>query len=115
MHVAVKAYSDVALPVLNHRRDSLLAHLVEKSVSPQLINSAVYDCLKQKKYENAVAWAQVLNLYQPGQANYMDTLGEAYYQARSIEMAKYYSGLLKKLDPKAPGEAIANWERNAKR
>lgn len=115
MHVAVKTYSDVSLPILTHRRDSLLAHLVEKSVSPQLINSAVYDCLKQKKYENAVAWSQVLNLYQPGQPSYMDTLGEAYYQAGSIELAKYYSGLLKKLDPKSPGEAIANWERNAKR
>jgi len=114
MHQVVKTYAEMDLPTLTSRRDSLLCNLVEKNVSPQIINAAVYDCLKQKRFDNAIAWAQLLNLYQSGQPNYLDTMGEAYYQAGNTAMAKYYSTVLKKMDEKNFGDALANWARNAR-
>jgi hypothetical protein len=112
MHVAVKKYTAVPLSRLEHHRDSVLIELFEQQVSPGLINAAVYECLKEKDWQKAVAWAQVLNLYMPGDPDYIDTLGETYFLAGNIKLAEYYSKLLKRLDAENFPDAMKTWAHN---
>ncbi|MBL7854801.1 MAG: hypothetical protein JNL17_10400 [Cyclobacteriaceae bacterium] len=112
LHVAVKAYTAIALDRLNHDRDSLLNVLVQQKVSPALLNSVVYACLREQAWPQAVAWAHLLNLIEPGDPNYIDTLGEAYYQSGNLSMAEYYSRVLQRLDAPNFPDALATWARN---
>jgi hypothetical protein len=112
LHAVVKNYSKCPSEKLFLQRDSILYHLVEKKVSPSIINSAVYDCIREKKFQNAIEWAKLLNLYYAGDAGYLDTLGEAYFRAGNTTMAKYYSNLLAQRDAKAFPDALKMWEKN---
>lgn len=112
MHLVVKNYSNYSLQKLTLQRDSILHHLVEKRVSPAIINSAVYDCIRDKQYQKAVEWAKLLNLYYAGDKSYIDTLGEACFRAGDQSMAQYYSKLLAQLDAKAFPDALKTWEKN---
>jgi hypothetical protein len=111
MESLVKTYSNYELSFLKNNTDSILHNLLINKVSPQILNSAVYDCMKQKEFLKAVKWAQILNLYQPGEPNFIDTLGEAYYFSGDLDMAKYYNNLLTTLNPKNPNP-IKSWEQN---
>jgi len=102
----------MALDRLNHDRDSLLNVLVQQKVSPALLNSVVYECLREQAWPKAVAWAHILNLVEPGDTNYIDTLGEAYYQSGNLSMAEYYSRVLQRLDAQNFPDALATWARN---
>jgi hypothetical protein len=108
----VKKYTEVPLTKLILHRDSVLNELLRQQVSPALINAAVYECLKAEQWEQAVAWAEVLALYQPGEPNYIDTLGEAHFQAGHAALAEHYSKLLQRLDPENFPDAIKAWARN---
>lgn len=112
MHVVVKSYSKCSLEKLTLQRDSILHHLVDKKVSHSIINSAVYDCIREKQFQHAVAWAQLLNLYSAGDNSYIDTLGEACFRAGDSTMAQYYSKLLAQRDPQAFPDALKTWEKN---
>lgn len=112
MHVIVKNYSKCSLEKLTLQRDSILHHLVDKKVSPGIINSAVYDCIRDKQFQNAVEWARILNLYSAGDNSYIDTLGEACFRAGDALMAQYYSKLLAQRDAKAFPDALKTWEKN---
>ncbi len=111
MESLVKIYSNYDLLFLKNNVDSILNYLVINKVSAQILNSAVYDCMKQKEFLKAVKWAQILNLYQPGEPNFIDTMGEAYYFSGDMEKAKYYNNLLSILNPKNPNP-IKSWEQN---
>lgn len=112
LHAVVKKYSDCDLSLLTSGQDSILNHLVEKKISAQIINSTVYSCIKQKEYQKAVAWARILNLYQSGDLNFIDTLGEANFFLGNLEMAKHYSFLLFQSDALKFPNAIKTWEEN---
>jgi hypothetical protein len=112
MHVVVKNYSTCSLEKLTLQRDSIFHHLVDKKVSPAIVNAAVYDCIRYKEFEKAVEWAKLLNLYSAGDTDYIDTLGEAHFRAGDSTMAKYYSGLLAQRDSKAYPNALKTWEKN---
>lgn len=112
MHAVIKKYSDFDLSLLTSGQDSILNHLVEKKISAQIINSTVYSCIKHKEYQKAVAWARILNLYQSGDFNFIDTLGEANYFLGNLEMAKHYSALLFQSDAIKFPNAIKTWEQN---
>jgi len=71
----------------------------------------VYECIKLKEFKKAVALAQLLNLYSPGDLNLIDTMGEAYYNAGELALANYYNLLIIKKDPKFGG-GIKVWEQN---
>jgi hypothetical protein len=108
----VKNYSKCSLEILTLQRDSILHHLVDKKVSPGIINSAVYDCIREKQFQNAIQWAQILNVYATGENSFIDTLGEAYFRAGDTLVAKYYSNLLAQRDAKAFPDALKTWEKN---
>ncbi|MCA6428954.1 MAG: hypothetical protein IM613_05915, partial [Cytophagales bacterium] len=73
LHVVVKNYSRCSLEKLTRQRDSILHHLVDRKISLGIINSAVYDCIREKQFINAVEWARLLNLYSVGDNSYIDT------------------------------------------
>lgn len=112
LHLVVKNYSKCSLEILTLQRDSILHHLVDKKVSPGIINSAVYDCIREKQFQNAIQWAQILNVYATGENSFIDTLGEAYFRAGDTLVAKYYSNLLAQRDAKAFPDALKTWEKN---
>lgn len=115
LHEVVKKYSAYPYQFLSNARDSVLRNLVENKIPAAVLNSAVYDCIKRKEFQKAVAWAQILNLYQSGEANFIDTLGEAHCFAGNTDMARHYSNLLKQLDPKNFPDALKNWEQNKRK
>lgn len=112
VHIVVKNYSVCSLEKLTLQRDSILHHLVDKKISPGIINAAVYACIRDKQFEKAVEWAKLLNLYSAGNTGYIDTLGEACFRADNSKLAKYYSNLLAELDSKAFPDALKTWEKN---
>ncbi len=111
MSSVVKEFSAYNLSFLVSKKDSILNHLTTKKISAQVINSTVYDCIKQKKYEQAVQWSQILNLYHAGEVNFMDTMGEAYYYAGNTTMAQHYHNLIFALKPTHKG-GIETWAKN---
>lgn len=110
---AIKEFSNYELTFLQTSKDSILHQLITKKISPQVVNSTVYACIKQKEFLKAVQWAQILNLYQIGQINFIDTLGEAYYHAGDMAMAKHISTQLANLDVKMPNQ-FKVWEQASK-
>lgn len=111
MHVAVKQFTDLKLTELLQKKDSLIQLAVQANTSPQIINQAVYNFLKIKDYERAVAMANLLILFKPNDPNYIDTLGEAYYAMGNTVLANYYNDLLLKINSSFEG-GIKTWEHN---
>lgn len=106
----VKGFTNYELSVLQSSKDSILHYLILKKISAQVINSTVYACINEKEFLKAVQWAQILNLYHIGNNNFLDTMGEAYYNAGDIAMAQHISRQLKALDTSFPNQFKA-WEQ----
>ncbi len=96
---------------LTTKKDSLLNYLLENHIYAGIVNHAVYNLIEKKEYGKSVALAQILFLYSP-KIDYMDTLGEAYFNNENIKMAKHYDELLKKYKNEELGFKI--WEKNKK-
>ncbi len=112
MHEIVEAYASTSLNILTYRRDSLQEALIRRPVSASVMNQVVYECLRQRAFPQAVAWAHVLNQCYPGDLNYIDTLGEAYFQAGNTPMAEHYGRLLSQKDTKKFPDPLATWAKN---
>lgn len=106
----VKGFTSYELSVLQSSKDSILHYLILKKISAQVINSTVYACITEKEFLKAVQWAQILNLYQIGNNDFLDTMGEAYYNAGDIAMAQHISNQLAALDSNFPNQFKA-WEQ----
>ncbi len=98
---------------LLQKKDSLLNYLVENKIYSGIINHAVYELIEKKEYHKAVALAQILVVYLPNRINYIDTLGEAYFNAGNIVMAKYYNRLIEKSKLKTNEKlGLTVWQKN---
>jgi hypothetical protein len=106
----VNAYTNYELNFLQSSKDSILHALVTQKISSIVINATVYACMNKKEFLKAVQWAQILNLYHIGEVNFMDTMGEAYYNAGDLVMAQHVSNQLATLNPKFPNQ-FKVWEQ----
>lgn len=97
--VVIKNLSKVNLDSLTSEKDKIISYLIEKNIPGTLVNSLVYRFIKEKKYDEAVQWAQILNLYHIGNSDFLDTMGEAYYNTGNMIMAQLISNQLTKLKP----------------
>jgi hypothetical protein len=111
MEAIVKGFASYDLSFLKSNKDSILNSLVTRKISAQVINSTVYECIKQKAYDKSIQWAQILNLYHIGEVNFMDTMGEAYYNAGELTLAQHISNRLTILNPKFTNQ-FKTWEQN---
>jgi hypothetical protein len=111
MSKIVNTYKEYDLSFLQLNKDSILRSLITntKKIPAQVINSLVYSLMKDKEFLKALHWAQVLNLYQIGDFDFMDTLGEAYYNVGDIVIAQNISIQLALLNPKFPNQ-FKEWE-----
>jgi hypothetical protein len=111
MSKIVNSYKKYELNFLQLNKDSILHSLITntKKIPAQVINSLVYSLMKDKEFLKALHWAQVLNLYQIGDFDFMDTLGEAYYNVGDIVIAQNISIQLALLNPKFPNQ-FKEWE-----
>lgn len=98
---------------LTVKKDSLLNYLTENSIHSRIVNHAVYGFIEKKEYKKAVALAQILVIYYPNRINYIDTLGEAYFNNGQIETAKHYNRLIERTKPKEE-LGLKMWEKNKK-
>ncbi|MFN4854875.1 MAG: hypothetical protein ACK5JC_10695 [Bacteroidota bacterium] len=57
--------------------------------------------------------AQLLNIYFPGEKDFIDSMGEAYYLNGDFVLAKRISDMLGKNDPNWMNR-YAEWEKNKK-
>jgi hypothetical protein len=105
----VNIYKNYELSYLQLNKDSILHSLIMKKTPSQVINSLVYTLIKEKAFLKAVHWAQVLNLYQIGDFDFLDTLGEAYYNAGDFVLAQNISNQLALLNPTFSNQYKA-WE-----
>jgi hypothetical protein len=110
MYSIVKEFSNYELSFLQANKDSILHNLVTKKISSQIVNSTVYALIKRKEYSKAVQWAQILNLYHVGETNFLDSMGEAYFNAGDMSMAQHISNQLAGLNKKMPNQMKA-WEQ----
>lgn len=107
----VKGFSSYELNFLQSSKDSILHSLVTKKISAEVLNSTVYACIKNKDFLKAVQWAQILNLYSAGDYDYLDTMGEAYYNAGDILMAQHISNQLTALSGTKFPNQFKEWEQ----
>lgn len=94
------------------KKDSLLNYLGENDIYEIVVNHAVYALIEKQEYQKAVALAQILIIYEPGNLNEIDTLGEAYYNNGQIAMAQHYNSILLKSKSKTEGLGLVEWEKN---
>jgi hypothetical protein len=87
--------------------------MINTGLSPGMLNALAYDCIARKQYEKALVIAQLLNIYFPGEKDFIDSMGEAYYLNGDFILAKRISDLLGKNDPKWMNR-YAEWEKNKK-
>jgi len=104
-------YATLEMDVLFHKQDSLLKELIEQKEQPILLNQAAYQCLENKETEKAIKLAQLLNLFYPGSARYMNTLGECHYIYGNEKEALYYNGCIKRSD-KEGKYGLSVWKEN---
>ena len=113
LNEVITGYTTLPNEVLIEKKDSILANAINKKLNPEVFNSAVYECIRHSEYRKAILLAQLLNLYSPGELNYIDTMGEAYYTSGDTSTASYYDSILMKRDAKFGG-GIKSWEQNKK-
>jgi len=110
----VNHFQNMSFEKLTTKKDSLLNFLVENEIYHTIINHAVYLSIDKKEYQKAVAIAQILILYEPGNLNEVDTLGEAFYNNGQLNMAKHYNNILKRSKGNTEGLGMVEWEKNKK-
>ncbi|MCX6148076.1 MAG: hypothetical protein NTW25_12645 [Candidatus Kapabacteria bacterium] len=93
------------------KRDSIITNSIANKRNPNMFNSAVYECIRNKEYRKAIVIAQLLNLIFPNEISYLDTMGEAFYAYGDITSAKYYDAIIKKKDPNFTS-GLKTWETN---
>jgi hypothetical protein len=93
------------------RTDSLLDLFTGMGLPPGVLNITVYTLIEEKEYEKAVLFAQLLNLYYPGDLDFIDTLGEAFYFQGAERQAQRISNVLMMHDPEYSG-GIEGWRNN---
>lgn len=107
-------FQNMSYEELTTKKDSILNYLVESSIYHIIVNHAVYELIEKKEYQKAVALAQILVTYTPDKVDYIDSLGEAYYNNGQMEMAKYYDKIINKSKSETEGLGLAMWETNQK-
>jgi len=110
----ISALSNYDFTKLKNEKTLIINNLIAQKTSPYFVNSTVYNCIKIKEFKKAVEWAQILNLYEINNPNYLDTLGEAYYNADEQLLAQNISDQLLKLNSKL-SNPLKSWEENKKR
>lgn len=113
LHQVVTLYSTLNNEKLIEKKDSIIGDAIAKKLNPEVLNTAVYECIRNKDYNKAVLLAQILNLYNPGELNYIDTMGEAYYTLGDMGKATYYDSIIKKINAQFAG-GMKSWEQNNK-
>ncbi|HUN65539.1 MAG TPA: hypothetical protein VMW43_05515 [Bacteroidota bacterium] len=114
LHDVAERYAAMDPERLEVRCGEVLADAVARSIPASALNQAVYQCLRRKDYRRALALGRILLLYAPLDPNYVDTMGEAYYDAGDTTTAAYYDRILKKSDPLFGG-GLKSWESNLQR
>ncbi len=110
-----KHFQKMSYNELTVKRDSLLNYLMANNIYSGILNHAVYELIAHKEYAKAVALAQILIVYYPNKINYMDTLGEAYFNNGNMAMAKHYNRLIERAKPKTNEEfGLKIWKKNRK-
>ena len=109
----ISELSNYDFTTLKNDKTQIINNLIAKKTSAYYVNNTVYNCIKIKEYKKAVEWAQILNLYEINNPNYLDTLGEAYYNADEHLLAQNISDQLLKLNPKL-SNPLKSWEENRK-
>lgn len=108
-------FQNMSQEKLTTKKDSLLSFLVENNIYHTILNHAVYELIGKKEYPKAVAMAQILVEYEPGNLDLIDSLGETYYNNGQMDMAKHYNKVLKKSKRDTEGLGLEIWETNQKK
>ena len=87
---------------------------MDNSINSTIINHAVYELIAKKEYSKAAALAQILIIYSPNRINYIDTLGEAYFNNGEMDKAKYYNKLIERANSDNSKLGLKMWEKNRK-
>lgn len=107
-------FQNMSYEELATKQDSLLNFLVEYQVYSVITNRAVYELINKKEYQKAVALAQLQVLYRPDVPNFVDTLGEAYFNNGDMLKAKYFDKIIRKIKPDDKRYGLIVWEKNQK-
>ncbi len=93
--------------------DTLLHYMKRSGLSPGMLNALAYEYMAIRQFEKAVVLTQLLNIYYPGEKDFIDSMGEAYYFKGDLVLAKRISDLLGRNDHQWMNR-FAEWEKNKK-
>jgi hypothetical protein len=106
-------FANYELSNLQTNKNKVLNDLFLRKFSAENINSIVYICIEKKEYSKAVEWSHILNVYKIGKPDYINSMGEAYYNAGFFEIAQQISNQLVKLNPEFTNQ-FKVWEDKSK-
>lgn len=112
MEETIKRMESIRLNTLKLKQDSILLDAIAKQMPSSIFKVLAYNYLEKKEYEEAIIYAKLLNLYYPGIASYINTLGECYYRKGDFETARHYHFVVRKKTEKYGWE---EWEKISKK
>ncbi len=104
----IESMSKMDEQVLIKSQDSILQAAIARQMHSNLFRLVSEKCLENKQYDKAIIFAKLLNLYYPGAAYYLNTLGKCYYLKGDIATAKYYHLIIRK---KTDKYGMEEWQR----
>ncbi len=107
----LEPFKRLSCAYIRQQTDSVLSVFMSNRLPPELLNDAVYQFIARKDYDKALVFAQLLTLYYPGDLDFMDTFGEAYYRKGDVVAAKRISKILLMRDPKW-AFGLPEWEKS---
>lgn len=111
--VIIEPLKKMSAEQIKTQTDTLLHYMMRSGLSPGMLNALAYECIALHQFEKAVVLTHLLNIYYPGEKDFIDSMGEAYYFKGDLVLAKRISDLLGWNDPQWMNR-YAEWEKNKK-
>lgn len=104
-------YFSVSTSTLNTRQDSIAQLILTDKVPTSILNTNVYNSLRLRDFDRALAFARVQVFVNPSDANAWDTLGEVNFFIGHMELAKSFQAQSMKADPNFTAGGMDVWKQ----
>jgi hypothetical protein len=105
-------YFSMTTSILILKQDSIARNIFSRKIPPSVLNSNVYNSLKAKDLERALAFAKLQVMIIPSDPNAWDTLAEVTFFLGETELALMYGKHSALIQPTFSGGNIESWDKN---
>ena len=103
-------YRPLTIDALRTDRALIAARAVKDNIPPGTFNTLAYECLRKQDLSRALEFAMLQTLVAPASGNAWDTLGEMYYAAGEVDVARAFERASRKVQPEFTGGGEPVWK-----